>query len=200
MAKKLSELTPCFSVLICTKPDRFAMLETLINGLNEQIKKNKLSKEVEILTDDRMDITVGQKRNELIEQSKGKFVAFIDDDDEVHTDYLKLIVETIKEDEKIDCIGINGEIIFDKLHSRKWFVSMIYGDWHEKDSIFYRTPNHLSPIKRDIAVKCKFPDVNTGEDRYFSDLVLPLLKKEAIIDTPLYVYNKKSEIHYIVWR
>jgi glycosyltransferase involved in cell wall biosynthesis len=200
MAKKLSELTPSLSVLICTKPDRFAMLETLVSGLNEQIKKNKLSKEVEILTDDRMDITVGQKRNELIDQSKGKFVAFIDDDDEVHTDYLKLIVETIKEDEKIDCIGINGVIIFDKLYTRKWFVSMTYGDWHEKDSIFYRTPNHIAPIKRDLAIKCKFPDLNFGEDKHFSDLVLPLLKKEAIIDTPLYVYNKKSESPYIVWR
>jgi glycosyltransferase involved in cell wall biosynthesis len=176
------------------------MLETLVDGLKEQIKKNKLSKEVEILTNDRMDITVGQKRNELIEQSKGKFVAFIDDDDEVHTDYLKLIVETIKEDEKIDCIGINGVIIFDKLYTRKWFVSMTYGDWYEKESVFYRTPNHLSPIKREIAIKCKFPDLNFGEDRNFSNLVFPLLKTEAIIDTPLYVYNKKSESPYIVWR
>jgi glycosyltransferase involved in cell wall biosynthesis len=200
MAKKLSNLTPSLSVLICTKPDRFESFSNLKKSLEAQIKENGFKSEVEILSDDRMDISVGQKRNELIEESKGKFVAFIDDDDEVHTDYLKLIVETIKENEKIDCIGINGEIIFDKLHSRKWFVSMTYGDWHEKDSIFYRTPNHLSPIKRDIAVKCKFPDVNTGEDRYFSDLVLPLLKKEAIIDTPLYVYNKKSESHYIVWR
>jgi glycosyltransferase involved in cell wall biosynthesis len=200
MAEKLSDIKPLFSVLICTMPERFYCFNSLMDSIQSQIDKNQLQGLVEVLTDDRLDITVGQKRNSLMSRASGEFVAFIDDDDEVHTDYLKLIVEAIQNNPSIDCIGINGEMIFDKLHNRAWFVSIDYEEWHEKDLVFYRTPNHLSPIKRVLAIGCPFPDVSFGEDRHFSDLIYPLLKKEAKIETPLYVYHYSSKSDRLVWR
>jgi glycosyltransferase involved in cell wall biosynthesis len=200
MAKKLSNLTPSLSVLICTMPERYYSFTSLKESLEKQIEQNKLNGLVEILSDDRMDITIGQKRNNLMQAAKGKFVAFIDDDDDVHTDYLRLIVEAIQNNPELDCIGINGEIIFDKIHHRQWFVSIKYEEWHEKDLIFYRTPNHLSPIKREIAVKCAYPDSSFGEDRFFSDLIFPLLKNEVVIETPLYIYHHSSKSDRLVFR
>ena len=181
-------------------PERYYSFTSLKESLVKQIEENNLQTEVEIISDDRLDISIGQKRNHLIELAKGKFVVFVDDDDEVHPEYLKLITDTIKDNPKIDCIGIYGEMIFDKIHHRKWFISITNGEWFERDLVFYRTPNHISPIKREIAAKCSFPDVSTGEDRVFSDVVFPLLKKEAIIETPLYVYHYSSKSDRLVWR
>ena len=200
MAKKLPDIKPLFSVLICTMPERYYSFTSLKEGLENQIEQNKLAGLVEILADDRMGISVGQKRNDLMQAATGKFVAFIDDDDEVHTDYLKMIVEAIQNNPDLDCIGIYGEMIFDKIHHRKWFISITNQEWHEKDLVFYRTPNHISPIKRELAAQCAFPDLSTGEDRVYSHLVYPLLKNEVVIETPLYVYHYSSKSDRLVFR
>lgn len=200
MAKKLPNITPLFSILICTIPERFYCFNDLKSALEEQVSQNKLQDLVEILTDDRLGITVGKKRNELMARASGEFVAFIDDDDEVSKDYVRLIVETIQNNANLDCIGIYGEMIFDKIHRRKWFISIKNEEWFEKDLVFYRTPNHISPIRRTIANQCAFPDVSNNEDRVFSHLVYPLLHKESIIETPLYIYHYSSKSERLVWR
>ncbi|HRB54711.1 MAG TPA: glycosyltransferase family A protein, partial [Bacteroidia bacterium] len=68
--------------------------------------------EVEILTDiDNGQKTIGQKRNELVEKSKGKYVAFIDDDDMVSPFYLKTVLPGCKQD--ADCVGLMGQMTTD---------------------------------------------------------------------------------------
>ena len=44
----------------------------------------------------------------------------------------------------------------------------------EKNGVYYRTPNHLSPVKHLIADKVRFPHVNHGEDAAYSKAIYPL--------------------------
>jgi glycosyltransferase involved in cell wall biosynthesis len=82
--------------------------------------------------------SIGDKRNDLLELSEGKFIVFIDDDDEVDTEYISLIINTIKSNEDIDCIGMKGIITFDGANERKWIISKQYGSWFERDNVYYR--------------------------------------------------------------
>ena len=97
------------SILIATIPQRFVMFEDLQFRLKWQIN-TKYNNQVEIINDCSMNCTTGEKRNHLLELAKGKFIVFIDDDDEVSDDYVESIIEAIDSNPEIDCIGMKGKI------------------------------------------------------------------------------------------
>ena len=182
------------SILICTIEKRKEMFLSLIKNFAEQSlllsddKKNSF----EVCVCDAEDISIGEKRNELIALAKGKFVVFVDDDDLVSDDYVSNILTCIEQNPDIDCIGIQGKITFDGANEKQWFISIDYKVWHEYNGIYYRTPSHISPIRRDIAQMVKFKEINHGEDSDFSECIFPLLKKEAKINSDMYFYRYKS--------
>lgn len=177
------------SILICTLPKRKAMFDVLLEHLFSQIKTNNLEDEVEVLWNWRTDITTGYKRNLLLDESTGKFVVFIDDDDEVHSEYVFLINETIKNNSDIDCIGINGIITFDGLREKPWNISIDNKEWYETPEKYFRTPNHISPVLASIAKVCRFPNITYAEDKEYSERIKKHLKKEAKIEKPIYHYK-----------
>ena len=185
------------SILICTIPQRADMFNAIYSKLLRQAESVGKG-EVEILFNAQTEITTGHKRNLLIKESKGEFVVFVDDDDDVYDYYVDEIVKTIRENPDIDCIGTNGIISFNGQNHKKWFISKEYNHWHEQAEIYFRTPNHISPIRRSIAVSVPFPNVFVGEDSAFSIAVHPLLKKEALIQKPMYHYQSRTSITPLV--
>ena len=57
---------------------------------------------------------------------------------------------------------------------------------------YYRNPNHLNPVKIEIAKKVMFPEVNFREDYDYSMRMLPHLKTEEYITGPIYTYQFKT--------
>jgi glycosyltransferase involved in cell wall biosynthesis len=49
--------------------------------------------------EDVFDLTIGNKRNVLVNLATGKFLAFIDDDDRIADDYCKTIIDVINSSE-----------------------------------------------------------------------------------------------------
>ncbi len=47
--------------------------------------------ELEIYSNDNVNISIGEKRNLLLDVAKGKYIAFIDDDDSITEHYFKEI-------------------------------------------------------------------------------------------------------------
>ena len=164
------------------------MFEDLQFGLKWQIN-TKYNGQVEIINDCSMNCTTGEKRNRLLEKAKGDFIVFIDDDDEVSDDYVESIIQAIDSNPHIDCIGMKGKITFDGANEKKWIISTSCGSWYEKDNMYFRTPNHISPVRREIALKVKFPKIMIGEDYEYSMGILPYLKREVFIDKELYHYK-----------
>ncbi len=67
--------------------------------------------------------------------------------------------------------------------------SIKYDGWYTKDGVHYRTPNHLSVVRCELARKVGFVSKNVGEDHDYSMRLRPLLKTEASTgETPLYFY------------
>jgi glycosyltransferase involved in cell wall biosynthesis len=170
------------SILIATMPKREHEFAQMISMVQVQ-----QTNEVEILFDGSMGYNIGVKRNKLLERSKGDYICFIDDDDEIASNYVSLILEACKSG--ADCIGISGIITTNGSDKRQWHISKDYGYWHEKDGVYLRTPNHISPVKRELALKAGFPEISFGEDAVYSERLLSFLNTEVKIEQNIYHYK-----------
>jgi glycosyltransferase involved in cell wall biosynthesis len=180
---------PILSILICHLPEREESYKRLITALAYQWGPQL----VEVLMDDTHvgQATTGRKRNTLLQAARGKYIAYIDDDDMVSLRYVQLIIKSA-ESSGADCIGMQG--IFRRHGKDDWSFlhSILVKDWYQDDSkkTYYRTPNHLNPIKREIAMRVKFPNKTVGEDRAYSDAIRKHLATESFINEPIYYYLK----------
>ncbi len=180
------------SVLICSLDSRAELLAGLVANLDRQIADAKLAGEVEVLTEvDGGTMPIGTKRNLLIARSTGKYVCFADDDDKVSDRYVPLLAKACAEGK--DCVGFNGRILVGvgrKQAWKKWVISLRYKAWSQDRTAYYRTPNHISPIRRDIAVQFPFADRFNSEDADYSHRIAAagVLKSEEFVDECLYDY------------
>jgi glycosyltransferase involved in cell wall biosynthesis len=180
------------SILICSLESRSKLLNRLLSVLGPQVENEK---SVEILiSKDNGNIPIGTKRNNLVSNAKGDYVCFVDDDDLVSNEYVKKILKAIET--KPDCCSLNGELIFNGQTVGLFFHSAEYDRWINdiKNHLYFRCPNHLNAIKKDIVLKCPFPDKNFGEDHDFSVAIQKLIKKESKIDGILYKYILRKRL------
>lgn len=175
---------PLLSILIPTMPTRTNMLARLMGILSPQ-----LTSQVEVLTDDRLGITIGQKRNEMLAKASGLYVAFVDDDDRVSTEYIKLILSGLGT--QPDCCNLNGIITFSGQNPKLFKHSIEYNAMYEKDGVYYRPTMHLNCVRTSIARSCAYPDKKFGEDADYAFKLMEtgLLKREHKIEAVLYFYD-----------
>jgi len=178
------------SLLIPTIADRREMFENIYSILKTQILKNQNKNKIEILVDNSNN-TIGAKRNNLLEKSKGEYIAFIDDDDEVSSDYIDSLMNAIKQ--KPDCVSLRGVITWNGSNPELFEHSVKYSAYATttNEIKYERYPNHLNCIKSSIAKQFKFKEINFGEDTDWATQIFQsgLLKKEVYIDKVLYHYK-----------
>ena len=174
------------SILIPSLNERQKALGELRAELDRQVGKRSV--QVVHLADDRQ-MSIGQKRNMLLTQSAGEYVTFVDDDDMVSPDYVEKVLGALSKNP--DCSSLTGQIVFSDGYARPFIHSLRYDKWvddHE-GKVYYRPPNHLNAVRRDVAVMVGFPAWNSGEDRAFSMGIRQHLKREEWIDGVIYNYR-----------
>lgn len=192
---------PKLSILICSIPRRSSMLKRLLDSLLGQAAVLPTPQDVEILylVDDRK-LSIGVKRNRLIEAALGQYTCFIDDDDRVWADYIALIFDVMKNKDEPDCIGISGICTTNGLHPKISYFSDAAKVLRNRnlsslkqgtsdDSIPIAHVCHLSPIKRSITSRVKFMDTSWGEDRDWATKITPLLESIGLVEKPIYHYD-----------
>jgi transcriptional regulator CtsR len=176
------------SILICSVngSGRDENLTKLIHELNNQICSNYAENIVELLIEkDSGEISVGEKRNTLIEKSKGEYVCFIDDDDFISENYLNLILQNLNKD--ILMIRINHLIDGVKV---KPIQTSLYIDCLETNDVIFKTNHfHLCPHKREKAKRIKFQEVNFAEDMDYSQRLVQHIENYDSINDEIYIYN-----------
>lgn len=185
---------PTLSLLICTMESRTEMFNRLLEKLREQ-ECNDIEIHYEL---DKGSMSIGDKRNKLLEKCNGEYIAFIDDDDMVSDDYVELILDAIYKSHP-DVIGMHLLMTVDGEHEERTYHSLKYDHWWDEPdpdrtgkTRYFRNPNHLNPVKRELAMKVKFPSINEGEDRDYSKKLLEHLKTEEYIESPIYYYLYRS--------
>ncbi len=190
-------MIPLLSILVCTIKSRQVLCGRLRGNLRHQLRP-----EVEVIYDeDDGELTIGQKRNRLLQNASGEYACFIDDDDTVAEDYVDRLVSQLAAGQAgrggPDCVGFRAKWYEDGRHvgdcsytinnARRREVP------HGDKFIIERQPGHLTPIRTEIARAVGFEPWNYGEDADFSIRVRPYLSTESFIDDYLYFYWLRSQ-------
>jgi glycosyltransferase involved in cell wall biosynthesis len=208
------------SILIPTTADREWYFAKLMKQLDYQINHyfqgcwNDISKDapifkdinenmwqhIEILKDTRpQPVTIGEKRNFLLQSATGKYVCFIDSDDMISDDFIKSVLFAIQSEP--DCLSMRGIMTTDFQNPEIFEHSLKYNQWKTNEGAltgqvkYERYPNHLNVIRADIAKQFKFPETNHGEDYAWSKSIHEsgLLKNEVYTDKVLYYYQYRKK-------
>lgn len=183
----MEQKTPDLSILIPTMHKRAHFLKRLMRVLSPQC--NAHPGRVELLTStDNGEAPIGVKRNTLMAEAKGRYLAFVDDDDLVSTDYVSKILTAIQSTH--DVCGIEGVMTWDGTNPERFVCSMRNGPvWRKENGVYLRPPNHLCPVKRELALKSTFPPLDFAEDKAYTDGLFPHLRTQEMIFGAVYFYQ-----------
>lgn len=136
--------------------------------------------------------STGSKRQALLNESVGEYVVFIDADDWVPDYYIDEMLLACASG--CDCAAINGIMTTDGQHETKWLLSKDYKNEDRREgnkTVYYRHTNHITAVKRSIALAAGFPDKSNAEDKAYSDKLI--LKSEYKIERPMYHYRFSNQ-------
>lgn len=170
-------------------PVRAPLLKKLLAALRKQIKRHPAAA---LLVDDGAG-SIGAKRQRMMESATADYICFVDDDDRISSDYLDRIMPCLSSGP--DVVGITMNV---KMDGKDYYPSPIFPhSLRFRDNTGWgnsnRPPHHLCPMRREIALRSRFPDLMWGEDYNFALGVLPHLHTEEWSgDDPLYFYDYYS--------
>jgi glycosyltransferase involved in cell wall biosynthesis len=185
------------SILIPTLPQRLGDYSSIMFNLKTQIESFGLSDNVQVLSLlDTKEMTVGEKRNWLLKMSNGKYVQFVDDDDRLANDFVKKMYEATLSG--ADVVTFRGEYHESGIFHSEFLISTMVKFDSNVNGMMYRKPNHLCPVKREIALNCIFPNKNFGEDSEYANQINNHIKNENHINEKMYFYmfdKNNSQTH-----
>ncbi len=183
-------MQPKLSILIPSIPERKEQLEYLLNKLRPI---SFVRDYCEIIVDDskRHDeggLSVGYKRQALLDKAKGEYIWFLDDDDDFN--------ENMFNDLKMHMDAYKWDVICAKtlaiLNGTPHVIdtSIDYDNEQIHDGETKRFPSVMNIYKREVALRVKFNDKNYGEDFEWS-MALGL-QTEVKINDVWHIYNFDS--------
>lgn len=181
---------PTLSILLPTVLER----QLLFAKLHYHILRQAKGKPVEVIVAcDNKEISIGKKRQNLLEAATGEYIVYIDDDDWVADDYVDSILGALES--KPDCVGFLIRCTSGGANPRMAKASLKYKRWGENEDGFAhtRSPYQKTPVRRELALRAGFPDLRYAEDRAYSTKLVPLLKTEEFINKVLYHYRFQNE-------
>jgi glycosyltransferase involved in cell wall biosynthesis len=196
------EKKPLLSILMPTIPDREASFGALWAEVDRQRQGDVA---VEVLVDESKKfldggLSIGGKRDALVQRATGKYVCFLDDDDWIFPNYKQVLLTA--------CAGDKDAYSFNQLYICKDFTSVIQMSHNNTENeqvrphgITKRTIWHTCAIRAEIAKSERFTNINYDEDWRWLKLIIPKIKTSEHLDILLHQYNdvpKTSEATKII--
>ena len=180
-----------FSVLILTIPSRVEKYWTpLYQHLEKQIADSRAKVEILTLADNKA-MTIGEKRQALLDISRGKWIGFLDDDDWVSDDYVASLSQAMN-DKPADVITFEQDCT---VNSDKFKVDFRVGNPVEPyvpnsgKTLIRRPPYHICFWRSRIAKNVRFRSLSYGEDLDWISRMLPYVTLETHLDKVLHQYR-----------
>ena len=176
-----------WTIMIPTIPGREQKLQNLIQSIHELRQRVCPALRIAVAVGfDNREVSIGTKRQNMLQAAEGKYVSFVDDDDKVTVHYFEDAAACIAGN--FDCMRLRGQI------SRWTFTHSLANkltDPMANETTFLRPPNHLNVMKADIAKNIKFRDATNGEDL---DWTIKLARTGFLRSE---YQSDESRIHYI---
>lgn len=190
--------TPLLSVLIATLTRRQQQFLRLAQDLSAQAEAAADPVEIVALQNSG-EKTLAEYRQDLLNDARGEYVCFVDDDDLVADVYVKTITEVIMA-ERPDtvtfpqlCTGTAAPITLFGISylGQPWQPVLVHGM-----PVYVRVFSHVLPVRADLARKATFVAEGmpgyTQEDQVYVQTLVPHLNqpgyREAQVSEPLYCY------------
>lgn len=151
---------------------------------------------IKVVTQKNQGVSVA--RNEGLKNSKGDFICFLDSDDLLHPDFLKILLENIQKhhikvigaDFKVFTGTYSGEPLPQKI-SVKYYKSPLlkYLLRQMKYNAMVCGKLYHQSIFQDL---CFDPDLCYGEDTHLSLQILSKIDSIAFVSAPLYAYRQSE--------
>ncbi len=177
------------SILIPSVPSRRHRAAVLFDKLTKQAEG--YSVEVLMLLDNKQR-SIGKKREALVQISKGDWIAFVDDDDDVSEDYVSSIMQHATRNNLGKVIVFETLVTLDSLPGVICQHGMEFENEDYSRQGFKRKPWHMHAMPGSFARRCEFPDTNYGEDWPWCEMVLGYVYDQVKIDKVLYHYRFNS--------
>lgn len=182
-----------WTIAVLTIPKRKPFLDRLMARLKPQ-----LNDQVQVKVFNHPTNSIGNKRQQALDDCKTTYISFIDDDDLVPSHYVNAILSKMKY--LPDGIGFRGIITSNNIKPVEFVhrAGLRYIDKVFRSSdcyIFHRPLNHLNPVKVEIARKIGYTDSNHEEDKDYAVRLAEsgLITDDVFIDEFLYFYQYRSK-------
>lgn len=177
------------SVLIPTLVERRAKCEQLKDSIREKFARLCPGLRLEIAEAvDNREQSVGLKRRALLENAKGKYSVFIDDDDEVTDAYFEDFAMCFQASH--DVMRIRGQM---GPHTFTHSIDYPLNGKMYVGGVFVRPPNHLNPMLSDLAKLVTFDDATRGEDLKWAIMIAKTgflrSEQQSGVERIHYIYN-----------
>jgi glycosyltransferase involved in cell wall biosynthesis len=143
-----------------------------------------------VLLDDRK-MTIGEKRQKLLESARGDYVAFVDDDDGVSDDYISSLAGAIAHGADVVTFvqravinGVVGHVDFRVTHKAD-------EPWRHGETA-KRRPWHVCAWKRELVRDCRFLFCNYGEDAAWVAQACGRVKTGVHVPRVLHIYSHSA--------
>jgi len=157
--------------LIPTLEKRQPFLDVLVSELQRQ--------GLYYILDYEEGITIGAKRNKMLESCNSSFCSFLDDDDWIPADLREVVEDKINANPDLDVI-VSDQMCFINQGESRLAVCDKDFDWIDNESpVIKRSLLHKHIWKTDLAKSVKFPDKQRGEDYDWSMEVSKLVKNQV---------------------
>ena len=140
-----------------------------------------------IFKEDNKEMSIGEKRQWLLEQAKGEYIVYFDSDDFPKDNYVTAIVKALEE--KPDCVGFKIAMTTNGKNPQTCIHSLKNKTWRTENNTHFRNCTHFNPVLRKLALQVGFKDKRFGEDFEYSNALTPLCKTEVYIDEFLFEYR-----------
>ena len=174
-------MTIKLSILIPTLPNRLELFYLpLMKILLKQIDSYNNIELISLF--DNKKRTIGRKRQNMIDVIQGEYVCFIDDDDRISDDYIKLIMDTLDNNPNTDCV-----VFWSCINQPNMEDKIVKFGFEEGNNL----PCHVHVWKSSIVKKYEYKNINHGEDNDWINRAKNDIHHLSKIDKILYYYDAR---------
>ena len=174
-------MTIKLSILIPTLPNRLEIFYLpLMKILLKQIEPYNNIELISLF--DNKKRTIGRKRQNMIDIIQGEYVCFIDDDDRISDDYIKLIMDTLDNNPNTDCV-----VFWSCINQPNMEDKIVKFGFEEGNNL----PCHVHVWKSSIVKKYEYKNINHGEDHDWINRAINDIHHLSKIDKILYYYDAR---------
>jgi glycosyltransferase involved in cell wall biosynthesis len=138
-------------------------------------------------------MSIGEKRQRLVDVASGEYIAFVDDDDSVSPDYVEQILKAIRA-HGADVITFRQEAWYCGKKAEVHFHSQhVHDEPFRPGAVIRRGPWHVCAWRKAAISECQFLHCNYGEDAAWVQQARQHIRRASHIDRVLHTYRHDPE-------